>query len=107
MPTARFTVFTLGVADMRAAIAFYAALGFERRLAATGQEVAFFATGASVLALYPWEKLAAGARQLKPAAPTAYGGYAGYFADPGGHVWEAVTAPGLTVDADGRLRVAA
>lgn len=145
MPSARFTVLTLGVADMRAATAFYAALGFERRLAATGEEVAFFATGGSVLALYPWDKLAAeagvpvaplpaayrgvtlawncnspaevdaafahalaaGARRLKPAAATDYGGYAGYFADPDGHVWEVVTAPGLTVDPDGRLQVPA
>lgn len=37
--------------------------------------------------------LAAGARIVKPAAPTFWGGYAGYFQDPDGHVWEAVWNP--------------
>ena len=31
---------------------------------------------------------ASGARVLKPAAKTFWGGYSGYFADPDGHVWE-------------------
>ncbi len=57
-PVARFTVVTLGVGDMRRSIAFYEALGFERKLRATGEEVAFFDTGATVLALYSWQKLA-------------------------------------------------
>lgn len=35
----------------------------------------------------------AGARVIKPAADTAWGGYAGYFQDPDGHVWEAVWNP--------------
>ncbi|WP_326540476.1 VOC family protein [Pseudorhodoferax sp.] len=39
--------------------------------------------------------LKAGARPLKPAQPTFYGGYAGYFQDPDGHVWEAAFNPGL------------
>ena len=30
----------------------------------------------------------AGARIAKPAAPTFWGGYAGYFQDPDGHLWE-------------------
>ena len=30
----------------------------------------------------------AGARVVKPAATTAWGGYAGYFQDPDGHLWE-------------------
>ena len=41
-PTARFTVLTLGVSDMRASIAFYESLGFTRKMRATGEEVAFF-----------------------------------------------------------------
>jgi catechol 2,3-dioxygenase-like lactoylglutathione lyase family enzyme len=45
--------------------------------------------------------LAAGAALLKPAAETEYGGYSGYFADPDGHAWEAVRAPGFTFDAAG------
>jgi uncharacterized protein len=143
MSSARLTVVTLGVDDMRAGIAFYERLGFTRRLRATGEEVAFFATGATVIALYPWDKLASeaglsdqprptsfrgvtlawncasadevdaalahavavGARLVTPAAATGYGGYAGYFSDPDGHIWEVVTAPGLTLAEDGHLHV--
>lgn len=36
----------------------------------------------------------AGATIVKPAAKTFYGGYAGYFQDPDGHLWEAVHPPG-------------
>ncbi len=35
----------------------------------------------------------AGARTLKPAQDTFWGGYAGYFQDPDGHVWEIVWNP--------------
>ena len=35
----------------------------------------------------------AGASILKPAAATFWGGYAGYFQDPDGHVWEVVWNP--------------
>lgn len=142
-PVARFTVITLGVADMRASIAFYDALGFQRRLRVTGEEVAFFDTGGTVLALYPWSKLARdatlpdaprpsafrgvtlawncasreevddvlafavaqGARLLKPAHDTDYGGYGGYFADPEGHAWEVVVAPGIEVGDDRRVHL--
>lgn len=37
----------------------------------------------------------AGARVVKPAQTTFYGGYAGYFQDPDGHLWEIVFNPGL------------
>lgn len=36
---------------------------------------------------------AAGARIVKPAHETFWGGYAGYFQDPDGHLWEAVWNP--------------
>ena len=36
---------------------------------------------------------AAGARVVKPAGETFYGGYAGYFRDPDGHLWEVVWVP--------------
>ena len=36
---------------------------------------------------------AAGARILKPAAPTFWGGYAGLFQDPDGHLWEIAHNP--------------
>jgi catechol 2,3-dioxygenase-like lactoylglutathione lyase family enzyme len=37
----------------------------------------------------------AGATIVKPAQPTFYGGYAGYFQDPDGHLWEVAFNPGL------------
>lgn len=36
---------------------------------------------------------AAGAHIVKPAQPTFYGGYAGYFQDPDQHLWEVVWNP--------------
>lgn len=39
----------------------------------------------------------AGAQMVKPAAPTIWGGYAGYFQDPDDHVWEIVWNPQITV----------
>jgi predicted lactoylglutathione lyase len=57
-PTPRFTVITLGVSDMRASIAFYEALGFARKIRATGEAVAFFGTGGPVIGLFPWDQLA-------------------------------------------------
>lgn len=35
----------------------------------------------------------AGARVVKPAQDTFYGGYAGYFQDPDGHLWEVASNP--------------
>lgn len=40
----------------------------------------------------------AGARIIRPAQATFYGGYAGYFQDPDGHVWEIVFNPSLELD---------
>ncbi|GMO32351.1 VOC family protein [Bradyrhizobium sp. TM233] len=143
-PVPRLTVITLGVSDIRASIAFYDALGFSRRLQATGEAVAFYDTGGPVLALYPWDQLAAdaklpgdprpstfrgvtlawncvtreevdavlafalgkGAKLLKAAHETDYGGYSGYFADPDGHPWEVVVAPGIAVGEDRRVHLA-
>lgn len=143
VPTPRFTVITLGVSDMRASIAFYEALGFLRKFRATGEAVAFFDTGGTVIGLFPWDQLAqeatlpdhprpktfrgatlawncrsaeevdavmdfaisSGASLLKPAQNTDYGGYGGYFADPDGHVWEAVVAPGIEVGDDRRVHL--
>lgn len=41
---------------------------------------------------------AAGARIAKPAGPTFWGGYAGYFQDPDGHLWEVAWNPQLRVE---------
>ena len=48
---------------------------------------------------------ASGARVLKPAAKTFWGGYNGYFADPDGHVWEVAFNPFRELDEDGRVRL--
>lgn len=143
-PVPRLTVITLGVRDIRTSIAFYDALGFSRRLKATGEAVAFFDTGGPVLGLFPWDQLAADAKLpdhprpatfrgmtlawncttreevdtvlafavdkcaalLKAADETDYGGYSGYFADPDGHPWEVVVAPGIEVGDDRRVHLA-
>ena len=47
----------------------------------------------------------AGARILKPAHETFWGGYSGYFADPDGHVWEVAHNPFWTVDEAGQVRM--
>ena len=142
-PVPRFTVVTLGVADMRASIAFYEALGFARKFRATGEAVAFFDTGATVIGLFPWDELAQdaalpdaprptafrgitlawncrtpeevdavmefalskGAKLVRSAEKTDYGGYRGYFADPDGHPWEAVVAPHIEVGEDRRIHL--
>jgi catechol 2,3-dioxygenase-like lactoylglutathione lyase family enzyme len=49
------------------------------------------------------EAAAAGGTILKRAAPTFYGGYAGYFADPDGYPWEIAYNPGIPFAADGSL----
>jgi len=44
-------------------------------------------------------------RVLKPAQQTGYGGYAGFFADPDGSVWEAGVAPRIEVGDDKRMHL--
>jgi uncharacterized protein len=92
-PTPRFTVITLGVTEMRASIAFYEALGFARKMHATGEAVAFFETGGTVIALFPWDQLARDAT------------LPGYFGDPDNHPWEVVVAPGIEVGDDRRVHL--
>ncbi len=45
----------------------------------------------------------AGATVTRTAQPTSYGGYAGYFADPDGHLWEVAHNPGFALADDGAL----
>ena len=73
-PVPRLTVITLGVSDMRASIAFYEAMGFARKFAATGEVVAFFETGGAVLALFPWDQLARDAALPEAPRPVAFRG---------------------------------
>ena len=143
-PIPRFTVVTLGVSDIRRSITFYEALGFARKFRATGEAVAFFDTGGTVIGLFPWTELAhdamlpayplpstfrgvtlawncrskeevdealrfaisKGASPLRRARTTDYGGYSGYFADPDGHPWEVVVAPGIDIGDDRRVHLA-
>ena len=56
--SAKLTAVTLGVRNVPASARFYEALGFKRRLRATGDEIAFLDGGGVVLALWDWEKLA-------------------------------------------------
>jgi catechol 2,3-dioxygenase-like lactoylglutathione lyase family enzyme len=42
----------------------------------------------------------AGAKLIKPAQDTFYGGYAGYFCDPDGHLWEVVWNPDMLPQED-------
>ena len=49
------------------------------------------------------EAAAAGAEITQAAKETFYGGYAGYFRDPDGHVWEIAWNPGFTLNPDGTL----
>ena len=73
-PTPRFTVITLGVSNIRASIAFYEALGFTRRMRATGEAVAFFDTGGTALGLFPWDQLAQDATLAENPRPPAFRG---------------------------------
>jgi catechol 2,3-dioxygenase-like lactoylglutathione lyase family enzyme len=63
---AHISLVTLGVADLERSASFYAALGW-RRSQAGGDAIAFFHTGGSALALFPYGSLAADANL--PAAP--------------------------------------
>lgn len=47
----------------------------------------------------------AGGTVSRPPAPTFYGGYAGCFRDPDGHVWEVAHNPGFPLADDGTLTV--
>jgi hypothetical protein len=51
------------------------------------------------------EARAAGARILKPARATSWGGYAGYFADLDGHPWEVAWNPHFPLRPDGSLQL--
>ncbi len=51
------------------------------------------------------EAVAAGAQILKPAQDTEWGGYAGYFSDPDGHLWEVAWNPHWPLADDGSVRI--
>jgi uncharacterized protein len=51
------------------------------------------------------EAAKAGAEITQAARETFYGGYAGFFADPDGHVWEIAYNPGFSLDRDGAITI--
>ena len=51
------------------------------------------------------EAEAAGAKILKSARDVFWGGYAGYFADPDGHVWEVAWNPEWPLAEDGSIKL--
>ena len=54
----KLTAVTLGVPSVPESARFYEALGFKRKVRATGDEIAFYQAGGVVLALWDWNKLA-------------------------------------------------
>jgi predicted lactoylglutathione lyase len=46
-----------------------------------------------------------GGAVTRPPRRTFYGGYAGYFTDPDGHLWEVAHNPGFALGDDGTLRL--
>jgi uncharacterized protein len=71
-PHPRLTVVTIGVRDVSASTKFYEALGFERKMRATSDEISFIAAGGVVLALWSWDKLAADACMGDGPAPQGF-----------------------------------
>lgn len=74
MEKPRLNVVTLGVTDFARGVAFYEALGFERRFKATGDEIAFFDAGGIVLSLFRWDVLGEDAELPLTPRPQAFRG---------------------------------
>ena len=134
----RLSLVTLGVTDVGRSRAFYERLGFAAS-SESNANVAFFAAGGLVLAIFGRAALAAdagvangpvtfsavtlahnvrdkaevskvlqeaeaaGAAIVKPAQDTFWGGHAGYFSDPDGHLWEVAFNPFWPLDSEGRI----
>lgn len=58
---ARISIVTIGVADLGRSVAFYEALGWERRSSSMEDVIVWFDTAGSYLGLFPWDELAADA----------------------------------------------
>jgi catechol 2,3-dioxygenase-like lactoylglutathione lyase family enzyme len=70
---ARLSIVTLGVADLDRSIAFYAALGWERKSASMDGSISWFSTADSTIGLFPWDELAHDAN-LPPEPRAPFGG---------------------------------
>ena len=71
---ARLSIVTLGVEDLGRSIAFYEALGWERRASSVPGVIAWFAVGSCYLGLFPREELAADVAIVDPGPPPRFGG---------------------------------
>ena len=132
----RYSLVTLGVADVAASTAFYERLGWRRSSASMEGDVTFIDTPGGILGLWSAHELArdagspgadpptgfrgialainvgspaevddaiaawvaAGGTLTRVAAPTDWGGYSGYVADPDGHLWELAHNPFWPLD---------
>ena len=74
MEKPRLNVVTLGVTDFARAVALLSRLGFERRLKATGDDIAFFDAGGMVIGLFRWDMLAEDAQLPATPRPQAFRG---------------------------------
>jgi predicted lactoylglutathione lyase len=68
-----------------------------------GVALAYNARGRAEVDAVLGEAQRAGGRIVKPAQDTFYGGYAGYFADPDGHLWEIAWNPDFRIDTKGNV----
>ncbi|AGW93636.1 VOC family protein [Cupriavidus sp. DF5525] len=76
----------------RASLAHDTGLAVSRR-ATTDFSLAHNVAGKAEVDAVMAQALAAGASVVKPAQDTFWGGYAGYFQDPDGHLWEIAWNP--------------
>lgn len=74
VPVAKITVVTLGVRDVPASGRFYEALGFKRKVRATGDEIVFLDGVGLVIALWDWNKLAEDSMVAAEPMPQAFRG---------------------------------
>ena len=71
---ARLSIVTLGVEDLARSIAFYEALGWERRSSSVADVIAWFSLGSCYLGVFPRSELAADAAIADPGPPPRFGG---------------------------------
>lgn len=73
---ARLSIVTLGVSNLERAVAFYRdGLGWPLSAGASNEEIAFFKTGGTVLALHPREDLAAAANMESGSHSDGFSGF--------------------------------
>lgn len=73
---ARINIVTLGVSDLGRAVAFYRdGLGWPLSAGVSNEQIAFFKTGGTVLALYPRDELAADANMESDPKDSGFSGF--------------------------------